>query len=335
MATQREIRRRMGSIRNIRQITRAMELIAVTRLRRAQQRVLASRPYADKMRQVLGDLVEQVEQVEPGGAPGAGEPAVAGPPDVNRQANREADHPPAEAEGAEVTALHPLLDRRPVRRVGVLLLTTDRGLCGALNSNTIRTALQYAYGQQNQGRAVEFVVVGRKGLQATSRLPVTVTAEFTALGDYPSLTRIAPIVRVVMDAFTSQALDEVVLVYPRFVSTLRQDPSVVPLLPIQPPEEAEEETRGARAGEVDYIYEPDPRSVLAELLPRFVEVQVYQAVLEMIASEFSARMVAMRNATDNAGELLDDLQLGFNKARQATITREIIEVSAGANTQQR
>lgn len=314
MATQREIRRRMGSVRNIRQITRAMELIAVTRLRRAQQRVLASRPYAEKMHQVLGDLVERISPPET-------EEAV-----VARAAQEARD----EAHGyTETETLHPLLERRPVSRTGVILLTTDRGLCGALNSNTIRTGLQYVYARQNEGQQVELVAVGRKGIQAASRLPLTVTAEFSALGDYPPLSRVSPIVRVATDAFTSRQVDQVMLVYPRFVSTMRQEPSVVPLLPIRPPEK-EAQPEGPHR-EVDYIYEPSPREVLAEILPRFVEVQVYQAVLELIASEFSARMVAMRNATDNAGELLDDLQLGYNKARQSTITREIIEISAGAN----
>jgi F-type H+-transporting ATPase subunit gamma len=316
MATAREIRRRMSSIRNIRQITRAMELMAVTRLRRAQQRMQASRPYADKMRTVLGDLVERI-------APPESEEVLAA---RAAQEARDAAHGYGES-----SVMHPLLERRPATRIGVILLTTDRGLCGALNSNTIRTALQYVYQQQNAGRAVELVVVGRKGLTAVGRLPLTVTAEFTGLGDYPTLPQVSPIVRVVTDAFTAHQLDDVVLIYPRYVSTLRQEPTVVPLLPIQPPERAEEAAGPHR--EVDFIYEPEPKAVLAELLPRFVEVQVYQAVLEMITSEFSARMVAMRNATDNAGELLDDLQLGYNKARQATITREIIEISAGATAQ--
>ena len=308
-----------------------MELIAVTRLRRAQQRVLASRPYSDKMRQVLGDLVERVSPAETvAGGDGlaslatgglAGETQGAGGADTGQ-------------EGA-AGLFHPLLERRPVHRVGVILLTTDRGLCGALNSNTIRAALQYTFDQQNRGRRVQLILVGRKGLQALRRTPVDVVAEFTALGDYPNISRIAPIARVAMDAYTSRQVDEVALIYPRFVSTLRQEPTVIPLLPMQPPEREASGGGDGRGGEVDYIYEPDPREVLASLLPRFVEVQVYQAVLEMIASEFSARMVAMRNATDNAAELLDDLQLGYNKARQATITREIIEVSAGATAQRR
>jgi F-type H+-transporting ATPase subunit gamma len=301
MATAREIRRRMTSIRSIRQITRAMELIAVTRLRRAQQRVLASRPYSDKMRQVLGDLVERV-------SPGEDE----------------------EIEESEV--LHPLLQRHAVSRVGMIVLTTDRGLCGALNSNTLRAALQRTYQHQNQGHSVELVVVGRKGQQAIHRTPLHVLAEFSALGDYPDMHRIAPIARVAMDAFTNRELDEVLLVYPRFISTLRQEPTVVSLLPIEPP--AAEERTAHHAG-AEFIYEPDPREVLAAILPRYVEIQLYQAVLELVASEFSSRMVAMRNATDNAGELLSDLQLGYNKARQATITREIIEVSSGAAAKSR
>ena len=298
MATAREIRRRMNSIRNIGQITRAMELIAVTRLRRAQQRVLASRPYADKIRDVLGELVERI-------SPAGGESV--------------------DAESSEV--LHPLLDRRAtISRIGVIVLTTDRGLCGALNANVVRAALQYTYDQQNAGRAVELIVVGRKGNQALRRQPVNIVAEFTGMGDYPDIAKTAPISRLAMDAFVGRQYDEVVFVYPRYVSTLRQEPTVVPLLPIQPPARPE----GEKVVEVDYIYEPTPPEVLAALLPRFVEMQIYQAVLELVASEFSARMVAMRNASDNAKELLNDLRLGYNKARQATITREIIEVASGA-----
>jgi len=221
--------------------------------------------------------------------------------------------------------------RAGVPRVVRILLTPDRGLAGALNANILRTGLQYGFDQMNRNRAVDFVVVGRKGRQTLRRQGLNVIAEFTQLGDYPNVTRVAPIARVAMDAFTGRQLDEVVLVYPRFVSTLRQEPRVAPLLPIQPPQEEP----AAGTNQVDYIYEPDPGAVLAALLPRYVEIQVYQAVLELIASEFAARMVAMRNATDNANELVNDLRLGLNKARQATITREIIEVSAGAASQER
>src|SRR5688572_16253920 len=297
MATAREIRRRMNSIRNIGQITRAMELIAVTRLRRAQQRVLASRPYSEKIREVLVDLVERIA------------------PAADTGADEQSE------------ALHPLLERREtVTRIGAIVLTTDRGLCGALNANVVRAALQYTYEQQNTGRTVDLIVVGRKGLQALRRQPVNIVAEFTGMGDYPDLSKTAPISRLAMDSFVGRQYDEVVFIYPRYVSTMRQEPTVVPLLPIQPPERPE----GEKVAEVDYIYEPTPPEVLAALLPRFVDMQIYQAVLELVASEFSARMVAMRNASDNAKELLNDLRLGYNKARQATITREIIEVASGA-----
>ena len=306
MPTAREIRRRIGSVNNIKQITRAMELIAVTRLRRAQQRVLAARPYSEKMRQVLSDVERRVAR-------------------------------PEDEDVDEEEVLHPLLERRPVHRVGIILLTTDRGLCGALNTNTLRVGLQYAYEQMNQGRQVEVVIVGRKGRQALRRTTLNVVAEFTQMGDYPNIARVTPIARVAMDAFTGGQLDEVVLVYPRFVSTLRQEPTALTLLPIQPPRRTEDEQAALddKVVQTDVIYEPDPASVLAAMLPRYVEIQVYQAVLELIASEFAAKMVAMRNATDNASELVNDLRLGLNKARQATITREIIEVSAGAATQGR
>jgi F-type H+-transporting ATPase subunit gamma len=298
MATAREIRRRMNSIRNIGQITRAMELIAVTRLRRAQQRVLASRPYSEKIREVLVDLVERIN------------PAA------------------ADSRDEEAAVLHPLLERREtVTRIGAIVLTTDRGLCGALNANVVRAALQYTYEQQNAGRTVDLIVVGRKGLQALRRQPVNIVAEFTGMGDYPDLSKTSPITRLAIDSFVGRQYDEVVFIYPKYVSTMRQEPTVVPLLPIQPPERAEGEQK---ISEVEYIYEPTPPEVLAALLPRFVEMQLYQAVLELVASEFSARMVAMRNASDNAKELLNDLRLGYNKARQATITREIIEVASGA-----
>lgn len=322
MATAREIRRRMTSVRSIRQITRATELIAVTRLRRAQQHVLATRPYADKMRQVLSDLVERVSPAAADGTVGTAGVGTAGVGDgiMDGQASDETG-----GEGA----FHPLLERRPIRRVGAIVLSTDRGLCGALNANILRTATQWVYEQQNAGRPADLILVGRKGIQTMRRARLEVVAEFTDLGDYPASTRVAPITRVAMEAFIRRQVDEVVLIYPRFISTLRQEPTVVPLLPMEPPQR-EAEAEGTHTARTEYIYEPTPQEVLAALLPRFVEIQVYQAVLELKASEFSAKMVAMRNASDNAGELLNELQLGYNKARQATITREIIEVSAGA-----
>lgn len=303
MATGREIQRRMRSVRNIRQITKAMELIAVTRLRRAQQRVLASRPYSSKMRELIGEIATQ-----------------------------------ARANAGDEVVLHPLLERRAVTRVGVVLMTSDRGLCGALNGNTLRAALQYSYRQQNGGKPVEFVVVGRKGMLGLRHTDFPLKSEFTAIGDYPSMVKTNPIARVAIQAFLDGEIDEAVIVFPKFVSTLKQEPTITPLLPIDPPVASPKVSvsRDVSAPRTaDLIYEPDPRTLLSQLLPRFVEVQVYQSILETIASEFSARMVAMRNATDNATELIKELQLGYNKARQATITREIIEVSSGAAAQGR
>ena len=199
-------------------------------------------------------------------------------------------------------------------------------------------ALQYSYRQQNGGKPVEFFVVGRKGILGLRHTDFLTKSEFTAIGDYPSMVKTNPIARVAIQAFLDGEIDKAVIVYPQFVSTLKQEPTVLPLLPIDPPPPS---PKGSGSRDVsaprsaELMYEPDPRTLLSQLMPRFVEVQVYQSVLETIASEFSARMVAMRNATDNATELIKELQLGYNKARQATITREIIEVSSGAAAQGR
>ena len=299
MATAREIQRRMRSVRNIRQITKAMELIAVTRLRRAQQRVIAARPYSAK----LGRMVAEI-----------------------------AAHTTGEAD--EVTSGHPLLDIRETTRVGIVLITSDRGLCGALNGNVIRAAMQHAARETAKGRDVSFIAVGRKALNGLKHAPYKAFADFQGIGDYPSMLKTSPIAHAAIDAFTSGQIDEAVVVYPKFVSTLRQDPTVMPLLPIIPAEARNSDPNFVPSGGADdqgeFLFEPSPEALLSAILPRFVEVQIYQAILEAIASEFSARMVAMRNATDNATELIKSLQLGYNKARQATITREIIEVSSGA-----
>lgn len=299
MATAREIQRRMRSVRNIRQITKAMELIAVTRLRRAQQRVVSSRPYSAK----LGRMVAEI-----------------------------AAHSTGEAD--EATSAHPLLDIRETKRVGIVLITSDRGLCGALNGNVIRAAMQHASREAVKGREVSFIAVGRKALNGLKHAPYSLLADFQGTGDYPSMAKTSPIARAAIEAFTSGSIDEAVVVYPKFVSTLRQDPTVIPLLPIIPAEARNTDPNFVPSGDADdqgeFLFEPSPDALLTAILPRFVEVQIYQAILEGIASEFSARMVAMRNATDNATELIKSLQLGYNKARQATITREIIEVSSGA-----
>src|SRR5205823_11872330 len=289
MPSLRDIRRRIRSIRNTAKITKAMELVAASRLRRAQMRVTAARPYADAMRALMAAL---------GGlAPSGGE------------------------------ALHPLLGQREVRSVGVLLVTPDRGLAGALNTNIIRRGTEVILeNERGDGRAVQVVTVGRKGQDFLARRGRTLLGTFTGIIDRVRYDDVIPIARVIMDGFVNGSIDRALLVYPRFISTLSQRPEVVQLLPIEPPESARE----ARAQRLDYIFEPDPQSILEQLLPRYIEVQIYQAILETAASFFSAQMVAMRNATDNANDLVQDLSLTYNKVRQANITREVTEIASAA-----
>lgn len=266
-----------------------MELVAASRLRRAQMRVTAARPYAEAMRALMAEL---------GGlSPTGGQ------------------------------ALHPLLVQREVRTIGVLLVTPDRGLAGALNTNIVRrgTELILEY-EDREGRTVQVVTVGRKGQDFLVRRGRTLLGTFTGIVDRVRYDDVIPIARVIMDSFVNGSVDRAVLVYPRFISTLSQRPEVVQLLPIEQPE-AE---RQARAQRLDYIFEPDPQSILEQLLPRYIEVQIYQAILETAASFFSAQMVAMRNATDNANDLVQDLSLTYNKVRQANITREVTEIASAA-----
>ncbi len=284
MATPREIRRRIKSVKNISQITRAMQMVAASKMRRAQHHVLATRPYADRLSAMIGDLA-----------------SVAGWSELERQ--------------------FPLLAKRPVRRTQVILVTPDKGLAGAMNTNVIRKAVEFMDGRPEGGQNIDVVAVGRKGRDFVARYGRNLTAEFTQLGDSSTLESIRPVARVAMSDFTSEKVDAVYLVYTRFINTLRQQPEVRQLLPVQAPE---------GSGEIiGYEFEPSPEAVLEALLPRFVEVQIYQALLENIASFYSAQMVAMQAATDNANELVTDLTLSFNRVRQAQITREVSEVAAG------
>jgi F-type H+-transporting ATPase subunit gamma len=281
MATIREIRRRIRSVRSTSKITRAMEMVAASKMKRAQDRTLAGRPYADKMSVVLAGLAAQ------------------------RRAGEE---------------IHPLLARRSVRRIAVIHITPDRGLCGGLVANVNRSLASFLLQQQ---MPVSSVALGRRGLDFLLRSRQEVRAQFTRLGDRPSVTDVIPAARVVIEDYTAGLVDEVYISYTRFVSTMSQKPAVWRLLPIEPA------ALGAGQGE-DYIYEPSSAEVLVQLLPRFVEMQLYHALLESIASEQSARMVAMRNATDNANELIDDLTLHYNKARQEIITKELLDITGGA-----
>lgn len=283
MASFREIRGRIRSIKNISQITRAMEMVAASRMRRAIQRVTATRPYTDRIGAVIGNLA-----------------GVAG-----------------QAEGDD---RFPLLDQRPIQKVAIILITPDKGLCGALNSNVTRRAARYILNEA--GVPVEVIAVGKKGRDFMIRYRRDVVAEFTTIGDYPTLDQIAPIAQVAVEDFISGKVDAVFLIYTRFINTLSQRPELQQLLPVQAPEDANTTT--------DFIFEPSPAAVLNALLPRYVDQQVYRAILESIASEQSARMVAMRNATDNARDLASELTLSLNKARQARITSEVSEISAGA-----
>lgn len=285
MATPREIRRRIQSISNTSQITRAMEMVAASKMRRAQEAVTASRPYSDRLRLMIGDLAAMTASDEERGE-------------------------------------FPLLQRREIRRSLVILVTADRGLAGAFNTNVIRRAVHFMRDRPEGPENVDMLAVGRKGRDYMVRYGQAMTADFTDLPDRLAIDDVRPIIQIAADDFINEKIDAVFVIYTQFINTLRQEPRVLQILPIEPPEET---------GEVrDYIFEPDPSMVLNALLPRYIEVQIYQAMLESIASEHSARMVAMRNATDNAKEIQEELTMSYNKARQAQITAEVSEIAAGA-----
>lgn len=280
MATAREIKGRINSVENIGQVTRAMEAVAASKMRRAQESSEASRPYAEKAREALGYLAAQ----------------------------------PA---GGEVG--HPLMTQRPAGKVGLILITPDRGLAGALVSNILRRANRFI---QSSTADIEMIVVGKKGRRFMVRYGPPIYADFDAPPDRPQVVDITPIARVAIDAFLERTFDQIHICYADFINTMTQNPIVRQLLPIQAVEGAELPA--------DFLIEPAPAEVLNELLPSMVELQLYQAVLEAQASEHSARMIAMRNATENAEELVEDLTLTYNKARQEAITEEILDIASGA-----
>ena len=282
MATLREIRRRIRSVKSLGQVTRAMEAVAASKMRRAQERSLASRAYAERAWEILTYLAS-----EPRGK-----------------------------------TLHPLLEVRPVNKVGLILITPDRGLAGGLPSGLIRQATQFVRKQSDQGRQTEVIAVGRKGRNFMLLYGGGVYAEFAQIPDLPPLTEITPIARLVIDDFLAGTFDQVWLTYARFVNTMVQRPVTRLLLPIEPA--LEKRMKAA------YTIEPDPETVLGPVLEGFTVLQIYQAVLEAQASEHSARMVAMRNATENAEDLQEDLTLTYNKVRQEAITEEILDISGGA-----
>ncbi len=284
MASAREIRRRIRSVKNTAKITKAMEMVSASKMRRAQRNAQATQPYADRMRDVMGELTARS---------GSG-------------------------------LAHPLLmPRDAVRKIGLVMVTPDRGLCGALVSNVNRLASRFIVERRQSAQPVEVLTVGRKGRGFAVRTRLPLVAEITGLGDSPSLIDILPIATNVINGFIEGRFDEVQVVFTAFENTLVQRTQMRRLLPLEPVEQGS----GSR---VDYTYEPDKDQLLNALLPRFVEVQLYAMILDSIASEHSARMMAMRNATDNAKDLVRDLTLSANKARQASITKEIAEISAGS-----
>ena len=294
MASVREIRRRIKSVKNIAQVTRALQAVSASKARRAQEAVMSTRAYAQAAWKVLTDLSQQV------GAP---------------------------------SELHPLFEQRPVKTLGLVLASGDRGLCGAFNYNLVRAAVEFL---KKQNAPVKVVTIGKKGRELMWRRGFHIVSEFSGLPAAPGVTDVRAIARAVIDGYTSGEFDMVYLVYADFINTLVQKPVVKRLLPLKTTEletQAVSEhavvARTERAA-TDYIYEPSPRAILDVIVPRFTELQIYQAVLESLASEHSARMVAMRNATESAQDLVGALTLRYNKARQQGITSELLDIAGGA-----
>ena len=284
MASSREIQRRIRSVSNMSQITRAMEMVSAVKMRRAQQRVTTSRPYSEQLSQIMSDLASL--QPDP-----------------------------------EQLAKFPLLQRRPIQNVMMIVVAPDRGLTGALNSNILRRASRFVLEEANA--PVRIITIGKKSRDYFVKTKQNVIAEYINLGDNVTFDEVRGIADIAMDEFISGRVDAVYVVYARFVNTLTQRPEVVQILPMESP--------ATHDGYVDYIFEPSPEEVLSQLLPRYIEVQLYQAILDSLASEHSARMVSMRSASDNAKEIVNELTLSRNKARQAQITQEVSEIAAGAN----
>ncbi|MHC9084359.1 F0F1 ATP synthase subunit gamma [Luteimonas sp. RIT-PG2_3] len=284
MASGREIKTKIKSVQNTRKVTRALEMVSASKIRKAQERMKASRPYARAMKQLIGHLA---------------------------QANSEFQHPY-------------LIERKDPKRVGYIIVSSDRGLAGGLNNNLFRKLLGEIRNWQEQGVEVDVVTIGQKATVFFRRLKVQMLASVTHLGDNPEVEQLIGVIKVMLDGYTEGSLDRVFLSYNDFVNTMTQRAAFDQLLPLK----ASDETIVKH--DWDYIYEPDPETVLSHVLTRYVESLVYQAVMENVASEHAARMVAMKAASDNATKLIDTLNLVYNKARQAAITQEISEIVGGA-----
>ncbi|MFN4263466.1 MAG: F0F1 ATP synthase subunit gamma [Thioalkalivibrionaceae bacterium] len=283
MASTKEIRTQIKSIKNTQKITKAMEMVAASKMRRAQDRMEESRPYAERIRAVIGHVAL-----------------------------------------AHAEYKHPFMIERPVKKVALIVVSSDRGLCGGLNVNVFKKAVGEMRRYREEGVDVELCLVGNKALGFFKRLGGKIVAEATHLGDRPRLSDLIGSIKVVLDKFRAGEIDRIVIVENKFINTMTQQPTVSQLLPTPAIEDE------SLKHHWDYIYEPDAEPVLDTLLERFVESQVYQAVVENVACEMAARMVAMKSASDNAGSLIKELQLVYNKARQAAITQEISEIVGGA-----
>ena len=280
----KEIRVKIKSVQNTRKITKAMEMVAASKMRKAQDRMRHARPYAEKIRNVAAHL---------------------------SHANPEYRHPF-------------LVDRDDVKRVGLIVVTTDKGLCGALNTNVLRQVLTQYKEWQAQGEEIEVCALGNKGLGFMQRLGANIVSQATQLGDRPQMEKLIGAVKVMLDGYTQGRFDRLLIAYTRFINTMKQEPVIEQLLPLAG------DALGAPEGTWDYLYEPDARVVLDQVLTRYIESIIFQAVAENMASEQSARMVAMKAASDNAKTLIDDLTLVYNKNRQAAITKELSEIVGGA-----
>ncbi len=283
MAVGKEIKQKIGSIKNTQKITSAMEMVAASKMRKAQDRMAASRPYAERIRTVVGHMANATSEYR-----------------------------------------HTYLQDREVKRVGYIVVTSDRGLCGGLNTNLLRSLIKDMKKLHNDNIEVDICAIGQKGVSFFNTYGGNVVAAKTQMGDAPSVNDLIGSVRVMLDAFDNGEIDRLYLASNEFVNTMTQKPTVRQLLPL----EAEEDE--ALSGHWDYIYEPDAEQLLSEMLVRYIESQVYQAAVENTACEMAARMLAMKAATDNAGDFIKDLNLLYNKARQAAITQEISEICSGA-----
>ncbi|MBF7074636.1 F0F1 ATP synthase subunit gamma [Glaciecola sp. MH2013] len=283
MASGKEIKGKIGSIKNTQKITSAMEMVAASKMKKAQDRMASGRPYAQNMLKVIGNMAS-----------------------------------------GSLEYRHPYLEERPVKNVGYIVVSTDRGLCGGLNTNEFKLVTRQIKKEQEQGVNVHFAALGSKACAFFGRFGGNVMAAESGMGDKPSAQDVIGLVSVMLQAYEEAKIDKIYLVFNKFVNTMTQEPVINQLLPL-PKSETEE-----RKHSWDYIYEGDPKLILERVMARYIESQVYQGVVENVASEQAARMVAMKAATDNAGNLIDDLQLVYNKARQAAITQEISEIVGGA-----